>query len=92
MTFDRTEIETGAAVARRALGKDRTDAPAERKLTQEERIRAWSAKWQASESGEPAQTRAAPVMTRMDLHTPGSAYQVGSERYAADGTLWRRTG
>ncbi|MGH1570251.1 hypothetical protein ACRAWG_05795 [Methylobacterium sp. P31] len=28
--------------------------------------------------------------TRRDLHTPGSVFTVGAERYAADGSRWKR--
>ena len=85
MTYDRNDIEAGAAWARKALGKDATSPVAERKLTEADRIKAWS----ASESER--QTRAAVLATRHDLATPGAAYQIGTERYAADGSLWRRT-
>lgn len=29
--------------------------------------------------------------TKRDLHTPGAAYGIGSQRHAADGSLWQRT-
>ena len=91
MTYDRNDIEAGAAWARKTLGKDASASATEPKASEAERIKAWSAKGRAAEGTQPAQTRAAVLATRHDLHTPGTAYQVGSERYAADGSLWRRT-
>ncbi|TXN72701.1 hypothetical protein [Methylobacterium sp. WL6] len=91
MNFDQREVEAGAAMARRALGKPE---PGTTPKTQAERMAEWSkareAERQAAATAAPA--RSAPAYTKRDLHTPGSAYQLGSERYAADGTLWRRTG
>jgi len=88
--MNRTEIEDGAAWARRALRKPEPTA-ATRKPTQAERIAAWSARNREDE-GKATQTRSAVERTRTDLAAPGTAYQVGDQRYAADGTLWRRCG
>ena len=91
MTYDRNDIEAGAAWARKTLGKDAAPPVAEHELTEAERIRAWSASAAESARTEATQTRAAVLATRHDLATPGAAYQIGTERYAADGSLWRRT-
>lgn len=88
--MNRTEVEDGATWARRALRKPEPTA-AERKPTQAERIAAWSARNREAD-GSSTQTRSAVEQTRRDLHVPGTAYQVGDQRYAADGTLWRRCG
>ncbi|WP_206780047.1 hypothetical protein, partial [Methylobacterium sp. Leaf361] len=37
-----------------------------------------------------AQTRSAVEATRRDLHISGSSFTVGAERYAADGSRWKR--
>ncbi|SDA25024.1 hypothetical protein SAMN02799622_03536 [Methylobacterium sp. UNC378MF] len=84
----RTEIEDGAAWACRVLRKPEP-AIAERKPTQAERIAAWSARNREAESTA-TQTRSAVEQTRRDLHVPGSAFTVGAERYAADGSRWQR--
>ena len=89
MTYNRNDIEDGAVWARKALGKNAASPVAEPKLTEAERIKAWSAS--ESERTQATQTRAAVLATRHDLATPGAAYQIGTERYAADGSLWRRT-
>ena len=86
--MNRTEIEDGAAWARRALRKPEP-ATVERKPTQAERMAAWSARNREDE-GKATQTRSAVEATRRDLHTPGSAFTVGAERYAADGSRWQR--
>ncbi|MCJ2035759.1 hypothetical protein [Methylobacterium sp. J-068] len=84
-----SDIEADRAWARRVLGKPEPTA-SERELTQAERIAAWSAQNREAE-GKPPQTRSAVEQTKRELHTPGASYQVGAERYAADGSLWRRT-
>lgn len=86
--MNRTEIEDGAAWARRLLRKPEP-AAAERKQTQAERIAAWSARNREDE-GKATQTRSAVEQTRRDLNTPGASFTVGSERYAADGSRWKR--
>jgi hypothetical protein len=88
MSNTRQDVEDGAAWARRALRKPEPPAT-ERKPTQAERIAAWSARNREDES-KATQTRAAVEQTRRDLHTPGSAFTVGAERYAADGSRWQR--
>ena len=85
----RSEIEEGAAWARRLFRKPEPTVP-ERKPTQAERMAAWSAQNREAEANG-TQTRSAVEQTRRDLHTPGSAFTVGAQRYAADGSLWRRT-
>ncbi|MCJ2048684.1 hypothetical protein [Methylobacterium sp. J-070] len=87
--MNRTEIEEGRAWARRALRKPEL-AAAERKPTQAERVAAWSAQNRQDEAIG-TQTRSTAVeQTRRDLHTPGSSFTVGAERYAADGSRWKR--
>ncbi|QGY04788.1 hypothetical protein MMSR116_24930 [Methylobacterium mesophilicum SR1.6/6] len=86
----RAEIEEGAAWARRLFRKPEPTAP-ERKPTQAERMAAWSAQNRQDEA-KGTQTRTAVEQSRRDLHVPGTAYQVGQERYAADGSRWKRTG
>jgi hypothetical protein len=86
--MNRTDIEEGAAWARRLLRKPEP-AAAERKLTQAERMAAWSARNREAEA-KATQTRAAAEQTRRDLHMPGSSFTVGTERYAADGSRWKR--
>ncbi|MCJ2014976.1 hypothetical protein [Methylobacterium sp. J-076] len=85
----RSEINEGAAWARHTLRKPEPVA-AKPKLTQTERIAAWMAENRKAENGGTAQTRAAVEQTRRDLSTPGSAFTVGAERYAADGSRWQR--
>jgi len=87
MSFNQQEIQAGAAMARRALRKP--EPATERHPTQAERIAAWSAQNRADEASG-TQTRSAVEQTRRDLHTPGSAFAVGGERYAADGSRWKR--
>ena len=89
MSINRQDVADGAAWARRALRKPEP-ASTERKPTQAERIATWSARNRVDETKD-TQSRSAIEQTRRDLHTPGSAFAVGGERYAADGTLWRRT-
>ena len=89
MNINLREVAEGAAMARRALGKPE---PGQQPKTQAER----QAEWLAAQSGERrvdtagVQVRQSVEHTRRDLHTPGTAYSVGSQRYAADGTLWTR--
>ena len=89
MSINRQDVADGAAWARRALRKPEA-AETERELTQAERIAAWSARNDEVEATG-TQTRMAVEQTRSDLQTPGSAFTVGAERYAADGSRWRRT-
>ncbi|MGU3421366.1 hypothetical protein [Methylobacterium sp. D54C] len=84
----RSEIEDGAAWARRTLRKPEPTTP-ERKLNSAGRIAAWSAQ-NLQDEAKGTQTRSAVEQTRRDLHTPGSSFTVGSERYAADGSRWKR--
>jgi hypothetical protein len=86
--MNRTDIEDGAAWARRALRKPEPTAP-EHKPIQAERIAAWSDRNREAEATA-TQTRSAVEQTRRELHTPGSAFTVGAERYAADGSRWQR--
>jgi hypothetical protein len=74
------EMQKGREIAERVLGKQHLgsaspEAQARRHRTAE----------------RPVTDRAKVEATRRDLHTPGAAYAVGSERYAADGSCWRRT-
>ncbi|MET0532135.1 MAG: hypothetical protein ABW003_28065 [Microvirga sp.] len=84
----RNEIEEGAAWARRLFRKPEPNA-SERKLSSAERIAADLARSREAEAKD-TQTRSAVEQTRRDLHTPGSAFTVGAERYAADGSRWPR--
>ena len=91
---DEIEQEDGAAWARRILGKpEPSDAPP----TREDRLARWLKDGQTDREGEPLaisptlSERRALEDSRRDLSTPGTAYKIGSQRYAADGTLWRRT-
>ena len=86
----RAEIEEGAAWARRVFRKPEPTA-SERKLSSAERIAAYLAQSREAEA-KGTQTRSAVEQTRRDLHTPGSAFTVGAERYAADGSRWQRVG
>ena len=88
MTATRTDIAENAAFWRRVLNKHEPAAP-ECKPTQAERMAAWSARNREDEA-KSTQTRSAVEQTRRDLHTPGSAFTVGAERYAADGSRWQR--
>ncbi|GJD36765.1 hypothetical protein [Methylobacterium aerolatum] len=85
----RSEIEDGAAWARRTLRKPEP-ITAERKPNQTERIAAWMAENRKAEGGSAPQTRSAVEQTRRDLTSPGSSFTVGAERYAADGSRWKR--
>ena len=91
MNFDKAEIEAGAAMARRVLNKpehgDAVKSPAERR-----------AAWLREQAGERQAERpdaervsAEVLQTRSQLQRPGTEFTVGSERYAADGSRWRRT-
>ena len=86
--MNRTEIEEGAAWARRLFRKPEP-AAAERKLSSAERVAAWLAQSREVEA-KATQTRSAVEQTRRDLNTPGAAFTVGAERYAADGSRWKR--
>ncbi|GJD47243.1 hypothetical protein AFCDBAGC_5136 [Methylobacterium cerastii] len=89
MTITRENIEANTAHWRRVLGKDRAPAAGERKLTQAERFAAWSASVHAAErQASASEGRTVVATARASVFT---AYQVGDQRYAADGTLWRRT-
>jgi hypothetical protein len=87
--MNRTDIEDGAAWARRALRKPEPVAATKRKTTQAERIAAWSARNREVEATA-TQIRSAVEQTRRDLNKPGLAFTVGAERYAADGSRWQR--
>ncbi|TXN60429.1 hypothetical protein [Methylobacterium sp. WL6] len=88
MTITRENIEANQAHWRRVLGKDRAPAAAERTPTQAERFAAWSASVRATERQAPAsEGRTVVAAARATAFT---AYQVGDQRHAADGTLWRR--
>lgn len=83
MTPNRDDIAAGRAWAARLLGKDQAPPSApERPPTHTERVAAWS--------GQGGSTSEAVTRTRAELHVPGSAFAIGAERYAADGTVWRR--
>ena len=84
----RSEIEEGAAWARRLFRKPEP-AAVERKLSSAERVAAWLAQNREAEA-KGTQTRSAVEQTRRDLTKPGSAFAVGGERDAADGSRWRR--
>lgn len=88
MSINRQETAENVAFWRRVLNKPEP-AAAERKPTQAERMAAWSARNREDE-GKATQTRSAVEQTRRELHTPGSAFTVGAERYAADGSRWKR--
>lgn len=83
MTFNRDDIAAGRDWAARLLGKDQapTSAP-ERLPTSADRVAGWS--------GQRGSTSQAVTRTRAELHVPGSAFAIGAERYAADGTRWQR--
>lgn len=89
MTISRQDIEEGAAWARKLLHKPEqapeVKTPVQRRaawLKEQAEIRA---------GGEKPIVRGATVeQTRRDLATPGSAFTVGAERYAADGSRWQR--
>ncbi|MFK5598336.1 hypothetical protein ACFZ8E_15290 [Methylobacterium sp. HMF5984] len=87
MTISRENIEANQAHWRRVLGKDRAPAAADRAPTQAERYAAWSASVRAAERKAPASEGRTVVAARATAFT---AYQVGDQRQAADGTLWRR--
>jgi len=89
MNFERSNVGEHAAHWRAVLNKPEP-AAAERKLTQAERIAAWSARNREDEANKGTQTRAAVEQTRRHLHIPGATYTVGAERYAADGSRWKR--
>lgn len=86
--MNRSEIEDGAAWARRLFRKPEP-AAAERKLSSAERVAAWLAQSREAEANG-TQTRSAVEQTRRTLDVPGSAFTVGAERYAADGSRWQR--
>ncbi|MCJ2093260.1 hypothetical protein MKK67_12280 [Methylobacterium sp. J-072] len=86
--MNRTEIEDGAAWARRLFRKPER-AASERKLSSAERVAAYLAQSREVEAKD-TQTRSAVEQTRRDLNTPGAAFTVGAERYAADGSRWQR--
>jgi hypothetical protein len=89
MTIDRQNPGEHAAFWRRVLNKPEPAAASERKPTQAERIAAWSARNREAE-GKTLQTRSAVEQTRRALNVPGSSFVVGAERYAADGSRWKR--
>lgn len=94
MSINRQDVVDGAAWARRALRKPNPSVT-EPKLTEAERRERWLEERKAERAVDGAgttQTRAAVEQTRRDLHVPGTAYQVGQERFAADGSRWQRTG
>ncbi|GJE12579.1 hypothetical protein [Methylobacterium longum] len=89
MTISRQETAENVAFWRRVLNKPEPTAP-KSKPTQAERMATWSARNREDEA-KAIQTRSAVERTRRDLGTPGGAFEVGAQRYAADGSLWRRT-
>lgn len=88
MSIERGNAGEHTAFWRRVLNKPEP-VTAERKPTQAERFAAWSAQNRQNEA-KGTQTRAVVEQTRRDLHTPGAAYKVGAERFAMDGTRWKR--
>ena len=88
MSIDRQNPGEHTAFWRRVLNKPEP-VTAERKPTQAERRAAWSAQNRQNDA-KGTQTRAVVEQTRRDLHTPGAAYKVGAERFAMDGTRWKR--
>ncbi|MCJ2010965.1 hypothetical protein [Methylobacterium sp. J-076] len=88
MSIERGNPGEHAAHWRRVLNKPERGA-ADGKLTQAERIAAWSARNRQDEA-KSTQTRAAVERTRRDVLTPGTTYAVGAERHAMDGTRWKR--
>ncbi|MCJ2114703.1 hypothetical protein MKK64_26425 [Methylobacterium sp. E-025] len=87
MTITRETTEANQAHWRRVLGKDRAPVVVERTPTQAERYAAWSASMRAAERKAPASEGRTVVAARATAFT---AYQVGDQRHATDGTLWRR--
>jgi hypothetical protein len=88
--MNRTEIEDVAAWARRALRKPEPGKP---EPTKAERRATWLTERKAERAVDQtstAQTRSAVEATRRDLHISGSSFTVGAERYAADGSRWKR--
>jgi hypothetical protein len=92
MTITRQDIEDGASWVRRTLRKPE---PTGAVKTPEQRRAAWL-KEQAGERQpeRPAAERISPEVsaTRSQLHRPGTEFAVGADRFAADGTRWRRVG
>ncbi|MCJ2008215.1 hypothetical protein [Methylobacterium sp. J-092] len=88
MTNTREKTEANMAHWRRVLGKDRAPAAVERAPTQAERYAAWSASIRSTERKAPASD--ARTVVAAPRATAFTAYQVGDQRHAADGTLWRR--
>ncbi len=89
MTISRENTEAHTAHWRRVLGNDRTLAESERTPTQAERYAAWSASVRDAERKVPVSEGC--TVTAAARATAFTAYQVGDQRHAADGTLWRRT-
>jgi len=81
MSIDRQNPGEHTAFWRRVLNKP-DPVTAERKPTQAERLAAWSA--------QNRQNEAKGTQTRAIVATPGVAYKVGAERFAMDGTRWKR--
>jgi hypothetical protein len=96
--FDRNEIDAGAAMARRALGKP--EPTGNRPKTQDERIREWGERCRAEQAETQART-AIPTTIRTRVLSseevrhvgrPGTSYAIGDTRPAMDGTQWKRVG
>ncbi|GJD51760.1 hypothetical protein OPKNFCMD_4518 [Methylobacterium crusticola] len=87
MGFDKAEMEASREHWRRVFGKP-APTTAERLPTRDERIAAWAARHDPEQRVAPVTE--AVLQTRAQLHVAGSAFGIGSERYAADGSRWRR--
>jgi hypothetical protein len=81
MSIERGNAGEHTAFRRRVLNKPEP-VTAERKPTQAERLAAWSA--------QNRQNEAKGTQTRAAVATPGVTYKVGAERFAMDGTRWKR--
>ncbi|MCJ2023388.1 hypothetical protein [Methylobacterium sp. J-067] len=96
--FNRNEMDAGAAMARRALGKP--EPTGDRPKTQDERIREWGERCRTEQSETKARA-AIPnaIRTRVlsseevrHVGRPGTSYAIGDTRPAMDGTRWKRVG
>ncbi|WP_267361307.1 MULTISPECIES: hypothetical protein [unclassified Methylobacterium] len=81
MSIERGNAGEHTAFWRRVLNKPEP-VTTERKPTQAERLAAWSA--------QNRQNEAKATQTRAAVATPGVTYTVGAERFAMDGTRWKR--
>ncbi|GJD52483.1 hypothetical protein OPKNFCMD_5249 [Methylobacterium crusticola] len=88
MMIDKAELEASQEHWRRVFGKPAPTAT-ERQPTQEERIAAWAARHNPEQRSAPISETVMRIRRMLDV--PGSEFAVGAERYAADGTRWRRT-